>query len=195
MNKGLSARSRLFGLLRDFLEENYYFRREERYKGFWGRVRAWFEIAHEEAEERRFSGERYWKPDFRSSDPRSYQLFYKQFMERHEEDNFSLNVTRLIRQKGLDHVEVYKKARIDRRLFSKIRSNRDYIPAKRTIFALAIGMELDLEETTMLLRDAGFYVSDKILFDVIMKFFITNGIYDMDEINAALVKYGLAPFL
>lgn len=118
----------------------------------------------------------------------------RQFFNMRKTDNFSRNLIRLIAEKGLDPVAVYKKARIDRKLFSKIRSNPDYLPGKKTICALAIGMELNLVETCALLADSGYCLSRKLLFDVLLAFFIQRGIYDIDVINDALLKYGQSIF-
>ena len=94
-----------------------------------------------------------------------------------------------IQEKNLDQVEVYKQARIDRKLFSKIRCIPDYIPAKKTILSLAISMKLSLDETVKLLNNCGFSLSDNILFDVIVSFYISNKHYDIDDINTALYEY------
>lgn len=82
-----------------------------------------------------------------------------------------------------------KKANISRKLFSKIRTGRGYMPGKRTILALAIGLELSVEETENLLEHAGFALSQSILSDVIVKYFISHKKYDIYEINDALFHY------
>ncbi|WP_303854806.1 hypothetical protein [Allisonella histaminiformans] len=87
-------------------------------------------------------------------------------------------------------MEVYKKANISRKLFSKIRTGRGYMPGKRTILALAIGLELSVEETESLLEHAGFALSRSILSDVLVKYFISHKKYDIYEINDALFQYG-----
>lgn len=105
------------------------------------------------------------------------------------DEPFSTTLLRLIDAKGKDDVEVYKKANLDRRLFSKIRSNRDYMPSKRTVLALAIGLELSLDETDDLLQRAGFALSHSQVADVIVEYFIMHGRYDIMEINAVLFRY------
>ncbi len=105
------------------------------------------------------------------------------------DEPFSTTLLRLIDAKGKDDVEVYKKANLDRRLFSKIRNNRDYMPSKRTVLALAIGLELSLDETDDLLQRAGFALSHSQVADVIVEYFIMHGRYDIMEINAVLFRY------
>ncbi|WP_350455037.1 hypothetical protein [Slackia heliotrinireducens] len=92
--------------------------------------------------------------------------------------------------RGLDDATVYKRAGVDRRLFSKIRSNPDYRPSKNTALALAVALEMDIDETCDLLGSAGLALSDASRFDLIVKFFILNGRFDRFEINEALYRYG-----
>lgn len=173
----------------EYLDENYAFRREQRYQGFLGSLRAAKEIEAVEEQERLTSQERKWELNVRFSDPFAAQEYYKEYKEKHQKDNFSNNLMALIQQKNLDHVSVYKNARVDRKLFSKIKTDIDYIPSKKTILALAIGMKLDFSETEYILNQAGFHLADTILFDVIVGFFIKSGIYDLDEINSVLFEF------
>ena len=96
---------------------------------------------------------------------------------------------RLIDTKGKSDVDVYKKANLDRKLFSKIRSSQDYLPSKRTAIALAIGLELTLPETDDLLERAGYSLSPSQKFDVIVEYFIVNGQFDIFAINEVLFQY------
>ncbi len=186
-----------------FIESHYEFKCNPKYKGFWGRMKAFDARFYAEQAEELHARARYVKPDLSLKprytfgtdpfddevDPVREEARQKKVIEDFIESSFSTKLMKLIDTKGKDYVEVYKRANIDRRLFSKIRSQPEYIPSKRTVIALALALELSLDETTALLKVAGFALSRSIMSDVIIEYFITQSKYDIYEINRVLFAY------
>lgn len=107
----------------------------------------------------------------------------------HLDASFSETLLALIDERGLKDSQVYKRANISRQHFSKMRSNPRYKPTKTTVLALAVALQLSLEETAMLLERAGFALSHADRRDVIVEFFIRSGDYDIFKINDVLFAY------
>ena len=104
-------------------------------------------------------------------------------------ETFQQCLLRLIRESGVDEVEIYKKANIDRKLFSSIRCKVNYKPKKKTAVALAIALELDMHTMMDLLSRAEIAFSPSNKFDLIISYCVKNGIYDMFKINSILFQY------
>ena len=104
-------------------------------------------------------------------------------------ESFSQKLFQYIDEKGLKDPQVYQKANMDRRLFSKIRSNQNYQVSKATALSLCLSLELTLPQTEEMLQRAGYAFSDSSPFDIIVKYYISQGEYDILKINQALFTY------
>lgn len=105
-------------------------------------------------------------------------------------ETFQDKLFQMIREKQIDEVEMYKRGNISRQLFSKIKSEKDYHPTKNTVFSLAIGMELNIDETSELLAKAGYAFSSSSKLDLIIQYFMYRNNYNIFVINEVLDKYG-----
>lgn len=199
-----------------FIDTHYEFKCNSRYKGFFGKIRAHADRAEYEQQDHYSpreiyavvpepAGISYYSEKFYSDPPSKEQREAeeqkkKQIEQKNEalrkkafadflEESFSSTLIKLIESKNKDAVNIYKQANIDRKLFSKIRSDKGYMPSKKTALAFAIALELSIEETNDLLKRAGFTLSRSLLFDVIIEYFITRQNYDIYEINDVLFRY------
>ena len=109
--------------------------------------------------------------------------------ENKEEDTFQTKLFKLIDERNLKDSDVYNKVDIDRRLFSKIRSNKDYHPSKETIILLGLSLELNEKELVDLLESASYSLPMNTTFDLIIRFCFKEGIYDINKVNEFLYDY------
>ena len=110
---------------------------------------------------------------------------------KHLSDTFSQYLMYLIQDKKLENTEVYKRAIVDKKIFSKIKNNPDYHPQKLTALCLCVGARLNLDESKDLLARAGYALSPCDKTDIIFSYFIENEIYDMIELDIQLEEHGL----
>ena len=108
-----------------------------------------------------------------------------------KEPTFQERLLQLIQESGMDYVTFYKNAWMDRKLFSQIKRNPDYRPAKRTIFAMIVALKLEVPVAKDLLARAGYAFSPADNFDRIMLFFLENRVFDYGKINTALKRYNI----
>lgn len=110
---------------------------------------------------------------------------------KHQADTFSEYLMYLIKTKGMDNKDVYQRAIVDKKVFSKIKNNPAYHPQKLTALCLCVGAKLTLVESEKLLGRAGYALSPCDKTDIIFRYFIENGIYDMIDLDIALESHGL----
>jgi hypothetical protein len=118
----------------------------------------------------------------------------KNYLDTNRNLFFSRQLFRIIDKTGKKDSEIYKKAGMDRRLFSKIRSGKDYIPAKKTVIALCLALELPREDTDALLASAGYSLSRASDYDLIIAFCIEKKVFDFIGINETLDHFGFESF-
>lgn len=115
------------------------------------------------------------------------------FIEINKKPSFSNLLFTQIDKAGVRDSEIYKKAGIDRRLFSKIRSNPNYHPSKNTAIALCLALNLKPKEADKLIGAAGYTLSDSETFDLVIKFCFQREVYDVNKVNLALDYFSLKP--
>ena len=115
------------------------------------------------------------------------------FIRNNRKQTFSQVLFGFIDKKGVDDPDIYRKAGIDRRHFSKIRSNPGYHTGKNTVVALALALELNKKEADELLGSAGFTLSDSDTFDLVIQFCLNKKIYNINDVNLALDYFSLKP--
>lgn len=115
------------------------------------------------------------------------------FIEKNQQPPFNQVLFNFIDAKGVGDSDIYKKAGIDRRHFSKIRSNPDYRIGKNTAIALALALELSKKDIDKLLSAAGYSLSDSDTFDLVIQFCVKKKIYDINTVNQALDYFSLKP--
>lgn len=144
--------------------------------------------------------ESYEKDSVRVRVPDSSAVYYQEALKpdkdifENMEPTFSQMLFKFIKQQGISETECYKNANIDRRLFSKIRSDDNYKPKKDTVLAIIIGLKLNLDDAETLLECAGYSLSHSIRRDVVIEFIIKKQIYDINIVNEVLYSLECQPF-
>ena len=182
------TKNKLYDSIEEYIERNYYSEEVEkmkarRYDSFYGLSgMSLLNTVSEEVEETEEILD--YSPSYNAGGRKLEDVV------RNPEESFSNMVLRLIDEKGLSDVEVYKKAGIDRRVFSRLRSRKDYQPSRNTGILLAMAMKLSLDEATDLLGKAGFALSHSSRSDLIVRYFLETGNHDIMLLDEALVHFG-----
>lgn len=119
----------------------------------------------------------------------------EEFIKIKRQPGFNQTLFRYIDEKGLSDADVYKRAGMDRRHFSKIRTNPEYRPGKNTVVSLALALELTKKETDTLLSSAGYSLSDSDTLDLVIQFCLEKKIYNFYDVNQALDYFSLKPLI
>ena len=146
------------------------------------------EIYEEEIDEFPMALKCYRAPIVTSDSESSVELSLQEYIKQMDK-SFQEMLFDLIDRSGMTDVECYKRANVDKRTFSKIKSNKNYRPSKQTVIAFAISLQLDLEETQELLATVGFTLSKSNVFDKIIRYFLHKRNYNVFEINEALFEF------
>ena len=116
------------------------------------------------------------------------------YMLENKDASFNELLFRMIDRTGQKDSDVYKKARIDRRLFSKIRSSKKYVPCKKTVIALCLALELSRADADLLLTSAGYSLSGSDEYDLSISFCLSRRVFDFNDINEMLYDLGFDVF-
>ena len=131
-----------------------------------------------------------WEDWFRKPKPSTAEPDWEDLL-RQTDEGFSQMLLRKIDEKGMTDAQCYKKANVDRKLFSKIKNTPGYRPGKPTVFAFVIALELDLDEAKEMLEKAGFALTHSSKMDIVVEYFIRNRRYNVLEINEVLFQFDL----
>lgn len=143
-------------------------------------------------EDTQTEAEKLCRPNFKLMDIDAGEVDY--YLRFNRNLSFNERLFLLIDRTGQHDSDIYKKARIDRRLFSKIRCNEKYIPSKKMVIALCLALELSRDEADLLLSSAGYSLSSANDYDLIIAFCIDKRVYDFFDINEVLQHFGFDVF-